>query len=379
MPRPVSPERVARLQRRYLRVLGASAQEVQAYAPILKRQIGAESGFRTNLGSPAGARDVAQFIPSTARQYGVTLGDNKIRDDIRGQVRLMLPLLRKHGVEGALRGYNAGEGNIAASKGFSETNAYVKRILGGSSPGRVPSGGGSQPGGVQVPGVAGAQGVPQGSEGLVALLTALGEQTPQRPSGSLAAPAHSAQAAMPVGAQIPQGGGGPAPAPSVADLLEQVRTVGGDVQMAPGNAGGFVGVPGRGEVSVSSRGGRVVVDPNADRAGARTHDYVVQALRRVSAISGHPLRLGTGTRHSRLTVNGKVSDHWSGDAGDVPATGKRLIELGQAALIDAGMPEKEARKQTGGLYNVHGAQIIFNTQEGGDHTDHLHYHPRRRR
>jgi hypothetical protein len=40
------------------------------------------------------------------------------------------------------------------------------------------------------------------------------------------------------------------------------------------------------------------------------------------------------------------------------------------------MDPKKARQQTGGLFNVTRGnkryQIIFNTQEGGDHTTHLH-------
>jgi hypothetical protein len=398
VPRPVNPQKVARLQRRYLALMGASPEEIRRYAPILKRQIGAESSFQTNIGSPAGARDIAQFMPATARTYGVTLGDNRIRDDIRGQVRMMLPLFRRHGVEGALRGYNAGEGAIQRSRSFPETNAYVQRILRGGNPGRVPALPGGSSGAPQaqgggsitttIPGVRGAAGMPQGSEGLVELLTALEAKPQPRQSAGLMAPAHSAQPVMPQGAMIPQGGGGPAPkGPDVAELLAAIQTSGGgDVVNAPGNEGGtrtssFGGVPVVGAAPVGGRlrGGRVVVDPNADRPGARTHGYVIRAAQRVSAIAGSPVRIGTGTRHSRLTVNGNVSAHWSGAAADIPATGGRLIRLGQAALIDAGMSPGQARKATGGLYNVGGAQVIFNTHEGGDHTTHLHYQPTRRR
>ena len=51
---------------------------------------------------------------------------------------------------------------------------------------------------------------------------------------------------------------------------------------------------------------------------------------------------------------------------------KELVRLGRKALIAAGMPKAQARKQTGGLYNVNGFQIIFATNEGGNHYDHLH-------
>ncbi|HEU4364551.1 MAG TPA: lytic transglycosylase domain-containing protein [Candidatus Krumholzibacteria bacterium] len=146
--RKVAPRRVARLQRRFLRAQGATPEEIRRYLPVLTAQIGAESNFTQGVGSPAGARDIAQFMPGTAPGYGVKLGDDRIKDDIRGQVRYMLPLLRKHGVEGALRGYNAGPGAIEASKGFSETNAYVDRVLSTASQYRgLGGGGGGSPAG----------------------------------------------------------------------------------------------------------------------------------------------------------------------------------------------------------------------------------------
>jgi hypothetical protein len=103
-------------------------------------------------------------------------------------------------------------------------------------------------------------------------------------------------------------------------------------------------------------------------------------VRRVSAVAGgETLTIGTGTNHKLMTVNGNPSDHPGGWAADIPARGKHLIRLGQAALIAAGMNPRKARKQTGGLYNIRGHQIIFNTHEGGDHTDHLHVTPDRRK
>jgi hypothetical protein len=75
--------------------------------------------------------------------------------------------------------------------------------------------------------------VPQGSEGILPLLQALGAQKPQVPSsGSLTPPAASAAPVMPQGAQTPLSGGGPAPKPDVDALLAMIRTTGGDVAHA---------------------------------------------------------------------------------------------------------------------------------------------------
>jgi hypothetical protein len=119
-------------------------------------------------------------------------------------------------------------------------------------------------------------------------------------------------------------------------------------------------------------GGRVTVAAGADRPGVKTDKAVIGFVRRVSGILGEPLQIGTGSRHTRMTVNGNVSAHWTGHAADVPLRGKALIRAGQAALIAAGMPAARARRITGGLINYGGWQIIFNTHEGGDHTNHLH-------
>ncbi|NBT35566.1 MAG: hypothetical protein EBT03_08520 [Betaproteobacteria bacterium] len=107
-----------------------------------------------------------------------------------------------------------------------------------------------------------------------------------------------------------------------------------------------------------------------------SHPSIEGALRDTSSILGQPLIVGTTTNHDKYTVNGNVSDHYSGNAADVPATGQALIRMGQAALQALGMNPAEARRQTGGLFNLNKNgkryQVIFNTQTGGDHTNHLH-------
>lgn len=133
--------------------------------------------------------------------------------------------------------------------------------------------------------------------------------------------------------------------------------------------------------SPTGQGGKLgkVIGHPLDRAGMHTKGWVINAVRRIAGIYGHPITLGTGTAHDQYTVNGNVSDHWGGEAIDLPAAGRALIHMGQAALIAAGMSPHKARNIEGGLFNINGWQIIFNTQEGGDHTDHLHVHPPRPR
>ena len=89
--------------------------------------------------------------------------------------------------------------------------------------------------------------------------------------------------------------------------------------------------------------------------------------------NGSPLTIGTGSNHHEfVSGTNRRSDHWFGDAADVPMSGQNLTRLGQDALIAAGMDPAQARKQTGGVFNVGGYNILFNTNVGGNHYNHLH-------
>ena len=347
--------------------MGATPGEIRRWRPILTAQIGAESNFTQGVGSPAGARDIAQFMPTTAPSYGVRLGDGRIKDDIRGQVRYMLPLLRKYGPEGALRGYNAGVGAIERSKGFSETNQYVKRVLGsadrygglvdsaGTAPGQRRPGG--QPRIVMPPGV-----------DISGLLSQLGRRPAPRSGGSLPAPAFAASPTMPGTYQGFDPGQAPAPKPDELEgLLAMIAT---PLEMADVQ-GREQGVPGLKPSNVAP--GKAVLAPGADRPGVSTNPRILNLVGQVAGMVGKKrLTIGTGTNHSQFTVNGNVSNHWGGNAADIPASGAELRRLGRAALIAAGMSPKEARAVKGGLFNVNGWQVIFATDEGGNHHNHLH-------
>jgi hypothetical protein len=202
--------------------MGATPQEIRRYQPILTAQIGAESNFTQGVGSPAGARDIAQFMPGTAPGYGVKLGDNRIKDDIRGQVRYMLPLLREHGVEGALRGYNAGIGAIERSKGFSETNNYVRRVR--STAGQYRGAGGTpEPSSPTAP--APEYGAPDGQARQQALIGYLGERG--KPGALLQLKAGLDQADAAPAPTAPNVRGTPAPAQpgKVADIKAEAALI----------------------------------------------------------------------------------------------------------------------------------------------------------
>lgn len=112
---------------------------------LIAAQIEAESGWNPNAVSPAGARGIAQFMPSTWAAAGRD-GDGDGRaeitnphDAIAAQGHYMcrqVALLKTRGYGGdiidlALAAYNAGLGNVDTYHGippFKETRAYVARI-----------------------------------------------------------------------------------------------------------------------------------------------------------------------------------------------------------------------------------------------------------
>jgi hypothetical protein len=112
---------------------------------VFERQIQQESGFSPTVRSPAGATGIAQIMPATARGWGVDPLDPIA--SLNAAAKNMAGYVRKYGgYENALRAYNAGPGAIEKSKGYAETNNYVKTILGGKNPKQLsaPSGGGSK-------------------------------------------------------------------------------------------------------------------------------------------------------------------------------------------------------------------------------------------
>lgn len=118
---------------------------------------------------------------------------------------------------------------------------------------------------------------------------------------------------------------------------------------------------------------KVVFAPGADRGGVKTNQKVVDFATAIAQWYGRDLTIGTGTSHSQYVKDThRESEHWQGNAADIPETGDALTKLGQNALIAAGMDPAEARKQTGGVFNVNGFQILFNTNTGGNHFNHLH-------
>jgi hypothetical protein len=118
---------------RFAPMIARAAQRWSVSAQLLAAQIYAESNFNPFARSPAGAQGIAQFMPGTARAYGLRNPFDPAQA-IDAQARLMRDLLRQFGsVPLALAAYNAGPGAVSACgciPPYPETQAYVARILG---------------------------------------------------------------------------------------------------------------------------------------------------------------------------------------------------------------------------------------------------------
>jgi hypothetical protein len=119
---------------------------------IFQAMIQQESGFRPVATSGAGAQGIAQFMPATAKAYGVNLHDGRATDDLEGAAHYIADNLKRTGgnYHKALSIYNSGRPDAFRDPNFAkgQTYNYVKNILanaknfgGGGSPSAAPSGG----------------------------------------------------------------------------------------------------------------------------------------------------------------------------------------------------------------------------------------------
>jgi soluble lytic murein transglycosylase-like protein len=99
---------------------------------IVRAIIHAESAYRPNAISRAGARGLMQLIPATASRFGVSDSFDPAQN-IKGGVQYLAFLLKRYNsnLTLAAAGYNAGEGAVDKYGGvppYAETQRYVQRV-----------------------------------------------------------------------------------------------------------------------------------------------------------------------------------------------------------------------------------------------------------
>ncbi len=172
---------------------------------VMYHQTAGESSWNPNVGkSSAGAQGISQFIPSTAKQYGVDVKDPT--SSLQGQARYMADLYKQAGSwTGALTGYLTGDPHgpvptsvLRQNPSYAQAYAEAARIDHGGSQG----GSGGQTGPTADPldpnqGLAVAGGPPPSNwAGAPAGSLATGVAAPAGGAGSVASATSSAPAAM---------------------------------------------------------------------------------------------------------------------------------------------------------------------------------------
>jgi len=131
---------------RYRPVVMESARRAGIAPGLLAAVLKAESDFRPDVVSSAGAQGIAQFMPATARGMGVRDPFDPVQA-IPGAARLLAAGIREFGsVPLALASYNAGGGAVRRYGGippYAETQAYVARVLALAGQGAALHGGGA--------------------------------------------------------------------------------------------------------------------------------------------------------------------------------------------------------------------------------------------
>lgn len=116
----------------YAAEVRAAAREFGVEEAVVRAIIHAESAYRPNAVSHAGAQGLMQLIPATASRFGV--GDVfDPSQNIRGGVQYLAWLLKRfnNDLTLAAAGYNAGEGAVDRHGGvppYAETQRYVVRV-----------------------------------------------------------------------------------------------------------------------------------------------------------------------------------------------------------------------------------------------------------
>lgn len=129
-----TPRRVHGWSPQLKQMMDAASERFGVPRELLIAVSRAESAFRSDVTSPAGAHGLMQLMPATAKGLGVTDSSDPWQNLAGGAKYLRQLMDRFDGdLEKVVAGYNAGPNAVAAHGGvppYAETRTYVARVFG---------------------------------------------------------------------------------------------------------------------------------------------------------------------------------------------------------------------------------------------------------
>lgn len=118
--------------RAYRQEIDATSKAFGVDSALVRAVIHAESAYRSNAISRAGAQGLMQLMPATAMRFNVR-DPFDAAQNIRGGVQYLSWLLKRFGgdIDLALASYNSGEAAVDKYNGvppYDETRTYVSRV-----------------------------------------------------------------------------------------------------------------------------------------------------------------------------------------------------------------------------------------------------------
>lgn len=318
---------------------------------LFRRLIKQESGWNPNAGSHAGARGLTQVVPKWHPNANLSTPEGQLDYGAKH----LGSLLKKYGnPRDALAVYNSGK-PWKVSQAYGETNNYVKNILAGyngagtAARSAVRAAAGGAPGGI------GVQQVPTLD---AATFGELDDYVRRSGDAVWAGDVGGIPDVLPLAARINVKA--PAAPEAEAHTADDGHNHGGGM---PSQAG-------------------VAPRPSGDWGGTKGP---VEQLSQLAFAEG--LKVSSHKRDRRNTASGGVSDHWTGStssfAHDLAWGGTRPIpaaDRAASAIVSALGGPKNWGKTGGNFVTVKNGiryQVIYRSDIGGNHWNHIHVGARR--
>lgn len=351
----------------YEPIARAAAARYGINPDIYVAQIGAESSWNPNARSPVGAQGIAQFMPGTARGMGLANPFDPV-SALDAGARYFAQQLKTFGgsYEKALAAYNAGPGAVQKYGGippYDETQAYVKKIMsaagGGGGAGAVQSQYGAPPPGQTFGQVAGAA---LGGGGGFGGVTPAGMAKIKKLWGQT-------QKEIAAGKT-----------PSLARLQKMVKIATKNRVTTPAYDYSSMYAP---APQIAPAGAPSSVAPGGGWGGS---EGIVRSSYGNSLPPGFSVT--SAKRERRNTKSGGVSDHWTGNknayAHDIGWGSSQPTPASDALasrIVAAfGGPADWGKKGGNFKFTLPGGysgQVIYRSNVGGNHWDHIHVGVRR--